>query len=108
MEAIDVIDTVDIGKQLQLKQSMMALGSGAWKSPEMIDTAIHVTVPSSTVLPIIVGQNGSTAPVVPATVQRKKKPVPGSVNAWTTSPTLCAVPLCQGVGAVKARTPGGR
>jgi hypothetical protein len=29
---------------------MMALGSGAWKSPEMIDTAIHVTVPSSTVL----------------------------------------------------------
>jgi hypothetical protein len=59
----------------------MALGSGAWKSPEMIDTAFHVTVPSTVSLPINDGQNGSVLPVVPATTQRKKNPVPGSVNA---------------------------
>ena len=45
--------------------SIMALGSGAWKSPEMIDTAFHVTVPSTVSLPINDGQNGSALPVVP-------------------------------------------
>jgi hypothetical protein len=67
---------------------MIALGIDVWKSPDRMVTAIHVTVPSTVVLPMTVGQNGSVALVVPATVQRKKKPVAGEIVACTTSPTL--------------------